>query len=427
MAQHKPQWTDLSSLSPSSRGASLARIGLYVLLTVVGTSSVVLVDRWLAATPERASSSPPIELTEVRSDRPTPEPVLGTSGQVLADRGDSFIADVVDEVGPAVVRIDSQRRLAVLPGELDDPALRQFFGNSGSPNMSPNMGQMTDGVGSGFILADDGLVITNAHVIDGADRVTVTLRDGREFEGEVVGQDPVTDVAVIRISASNLPIVRLGDAEEIRPGEWAIAIGNPLGLDNTVTAGIISATGRSSADVRIPDKQVSFIQTDAAINPGNSGGPLLNDRGQVIGMNTAIIGGAQGLGFAIPINVVQDIANQLITNGRVQHPYLGIRMVELTEDVKQELNANLNRAQQLDIDQGVVVVEVAPGSPASLGGLQAGDVIQEINGEAIATGQDIQDVVRSSNVGDRLQISLWREGDTQSLAVQTGEFPSQMR
>ncbi|TVQ19927.1 MAG: PDZ domain-containing protein [Leptolyngbya sp. DLM2.Bin15] len=423
MAQHKPQWTDLSSLSPSSRGASLARISLYVLLTVIGASSIVLVDRWLAATPERAGSSPPIELTAASSDRSTPDPVLGTSGQVLAARGDSFIADVVDDVGPAVVRIDAQRRVAVLPGSFDDPALRRFFGNSGSPNM----GQMTDGIGSGFILADDGLVITNAHVIDGADRVTVTLRDGREFEGEVVGQDPVTDVAVIRISASNLPIVRLGNAEQIRPGEWAIAIGNPLGLDNTVTAGIISATGRSSADVRIPDKQVSFIQTDAAINPGNSGGPLLNDRGQVIGMNTAIIGGAQGLGFAIPINVVQDIANQLIANGRVQHPYLGIRMVELNESVKQELNANLNRAQRLDIDQGVVVVEVAPGSPASLSGLQAGDVIQEINGEAIATGQDIQDMVRSSNVGDRLQISLWREGATRSLTVQTGEFPSQMR
>jgi S1-C subfamily serine protease len=423
MAPQKPQWSDSSSLSPSSRGASVARIGLYALLGVVAATGVVLADRWIATTPERVSAPPPVEMASVNRDASAVNPTLGSSGRALMAQGDSFIADVVDNVGPAVVRIDAQRRLAALPPGLNDPAMQRFFGNSAPPGM----GQITDGVGSGFILADDGVIITNAHVIDGADRVTVTLRDGRTFEGDVVGQDPVTDVAVIRIDATNLPIVRLGNADLIRPGEWAIAIGNPLGLDNTVTAGIISATGRSSADVRIPDKQVNFIQTDAAINPGNSGGPLLNSQGHVIGMNTAIIGGAQGLGFAIPINVVQDIANQLLENGRVQHPYLGIRMVDLDDSLKQELNANLGRGERLSENQGVVVVDVAPGSPAARAGLQQRDVIQAVNGEPVNSGQDIQTLVRGSSVGDRLQITLWRNGQVRTLTAQTGEFPSQAR
>ncbi|MEN9222575.1 MAG: trypsin-like peptidase domain-containing protein, partial [Thermostichus sp. BF3_bins_97] len=214
----------------------------------------------------------------------------------------NFIADVAQKVGPAVVRIDSERTVrtrGAFPEEFfSDPFFRDFFGQN-MPSMPRQRRQQ--GTGSGFIISADGQIITNAHVVDGSDKVTVILKDTRSFDGEVLGSDPVTDVAVVKIKAENLPTVQLGRSETLEPGQWAIAIGNPLGLDNTVTAGIISALGRSSGEIRVPDKRVSFIQTDAAINPGNSGGPLLNAQGEVIGVNTAIIQGAQGLGFAIPI------------------------------------------------------------------------------------------------------------------------------
>ncbi|MEM6592520.1 MAG: trypsin-like peptidase domain-containing protein, partial [Cyanobacteria bacterium P01_C01_bin.73] len=240
---------------------------------------------------------------------------LPGTGQLLQNQSPNFIAEAVEQVGPAVVRIDAARTVTRrVPSVFNDPFFREFFGGFNLPEQPST--RVEQGTGSGFIVESNGTILTNAHVVAGADRVIVTLRDGREFPGEVIGEDSLTDVAVIRVQASGLPTVSIGNSDRIRPGEWAIAIGNPLGLDNTVTAGIISATGRSSTQVRIPDKRVSFIQTDAAINPGNSGGPLLNQRGEVIGMNTAIIGGAQGLGFAIPINTAQAIANELIANGR---------------------------------------------------------------------------------------------------------------
>lgn len=220
------------------------------------------------------------------------QPVAQLPTALLNNANSNFIAAAVDRTGSAVVRIDSERSLT---------------------NRFVQRGRTLRGTGSGFIIKSNGLVLTNAHVVDGADTVTVTLKDGRNFTGQVLGQDPQIDVAVIKIPASNLPTAQIGYSERVRPGEWVIAIGNPLGLDNTVTAGIISATGRSSSDVGAPNKRVSFIQTDAAINPGNSGGPLLNQQGQVIGINTAIIGGAQGLGFAIPIDRATEITNQLVT------------------------------------------------------------------------------------------------------------------
>lgn len=404
----------LSSPSSTPWFGSMRRVGLYTLLVIVGATGVVVADRLLATGPDMTVAPPAAPASELPAAAP-----VSPGGQALLTQGENFIANAVDQVGPAVVRIDAQRQVqATLPSGLDDPLLRRFFGGV------PNAPQVEEGVGSGFILEADGVIVTNAHVVDGADRVTVTLRDGREFEGEVVGEDPVTDVAVVRIEADNLPTVSVGNAEQIRPGEWAIAIGNPLGLDNTVTAGIISATGRSSADVQIPDKQVSFIQTDAAINPGNSGGPLLNERGQVIGMNTAIIGGAQGLGFAIPINTVQDIANQLLTTGSAQHPYLGIRMVEITDELKQELQANPNSPFTLEEETGVLVVEVAPGSPAAEAGIRTGDVIQEIDGEAIATSETVQEAVRASEVGGRLTLTLSRDGQTRTVTVRPGNFPT---
>lgn len=314
----------------------------------------------------------------------------------------NFIAAAVERTGPAVVRIDSSRRLS-------NPAR---FGN-----------RVVQGTGSGFVIQPNGLILTNAHVVNGADTVTVTLKDGRDFTGQVLGEDELTDVAVVKIQASSLPNVQIGNSEQLRPGEWAIAIGNPLGLDNTVTAGIISGTGRSSSDVGVPDKRVSFIQTDAAINPGNSGGPLLNQQGQVVGINTAIIGGAQGLGFAIPINRAQEIANQLIAEGRVEHPYLGIQMATLTPDIKETLNRDSNNGLRVQVDRGVVIVGVASNSPASKAGLRTGDVIQQINGQQIKTADDVQQAVDKSQIGVSLPVEVSRNGRSLNVSVKPDEFP----
>lgn len=335
--------------------------------------------------------------------KPTQAQLIQPVAQLLPSNTNSnFIAAAVERTGGAVVRINSSRTLGTA----------RRFGE-----------RAVQGTGSGFIIKSDGLVLTNAHVVDGADTVTVTLKDGRNFTGKVLGADELTDVAVVKIEASNLPTVQLGNSEQLRPGEWAIAIGNPLGLDNTVTAGIISATGRSSSDVRVPDKRVSFIQTDAAINPGNSGGPLLNQQGQVVGMNTAIIGGAQGLGFAIPINRAQEIANQLVAKGEVSHPYLGIQMTTLTPDIRETLNQESNLRVQAD--QGVVIVAIAGNSPASRAGLRTGDVIQQINGKDIKTADDVQQAVDKSQIGVSVPVEISRDGRSLTVSVSPGEFPEQ--
>jgi S1-C subfamily serine protease len=237
----------------------------------------------------------------------------------------------------------------------------------------------------------------------------------------VSGVDPITDVAVVKINGDKLPTVKLGNSQNLIPGQWAIAIGNPLGLDNTVTIGIISATDRTSVQVGIPDKRVSFIQTDAAINPGNSGGPLLNAQGEVIGVNTAIRADAQGLGFAIPIETAARIASELFTKGRAEHPFLGIEMVDLSPSKKQQINqdSNLNIRQ----DSGVVVKGVLEKSPAQKGGLLPGDLIQKLNGKPIKTAAQVQKVVESSSVGDILQIEVNRNGKIQAVKVVSGAYP----
>ena len=328
----------------------------------------------------------------------------------------NFVTAVVDKVGPAVVRINSSRTVTTqVPEVFRDPFFRDFFGSQ-LPRQPQR--QIERGTGSGFIISADGRILTNAHVVDGADTVSVILKDGRKYQGKVLGKDPVTDVAVVKIEANNLPAVALGNSERLKPGEWAIAIGNPLGLDNTVTTGIISATGRSSSAITgDPDKRVSFIQTDAAINPGNSGGPLLNARGEVIGMNTAILQGTQGLGFAIPINTAQRISQQLIAKGKVEHAYLGIQMAELTPELKQNINSDPNSGLTVDEDNGVLVIKVMPNSPAAKAGLRAGDVIHQINGQAVKSADAVQQAVENSSVGQQMRIGLHRNGQNISLAV----------
>lgn len=334
----------------------------------------------------------------------------------------NFISSVVEQVGPAVVRIDASKTVkAEVPEVFKDPFFRRFFGDR--VPMEPQE-RVVSGTGSGFIFNSNGRILTNAHVVDGADTVDVVLKDGRTFTGKVLGTDPVTDVAVVEIDATNLPTVKVGDSERLQPGEWAIAIGNPLGLDNTVTVGIISATGRSSSQVGVPDKRVNFIQTDAAINPGNSGGPLLNQRGEVIGMNTAIIQGAQGLGFAIPINRAQDISDRLIANGEVEHPYLGIQMVELSAELKEQINRDPNSGLTVNQEQGILIVKVMPDSPAAAGGLRAGDVIQKINGELVADASAVQQQVEASRVGSTLQVEVIRNGQMLNVSVRPGAIPT---
>jgi Do/DeqQ family serine protease len=335
----------------------------------------------------------------------------------------NFVTAVVDKVGPAVVRIDASKTVtSQTPEVFNDPFFRQFFG---SELPTPPDKQIERGTGSGFIIGADGRILTNTHVVDGADTVKVTLKDGRTFKGKVLGADPVTDVAVVKIQASSLPTVALGNSDQLKPGESAIAIGNPLGLDNSVTTGIISATGRSSSAVGVPDKRVSFIQTDAAINPGNSGGPLLNQHGEVIGMNTAIIQGAQGLGFAIPINTAQRIATQLVTKGKVEHPYLGIQMVGLTPEIKQNINSDPNSGLSVDEDRGVLIVKVMPNSPAAASGLRAGDVIYKLNGQLVIDADTVQQTVENSSVGGKLQLELRRNRQNLTLAVRPGALKAQ--
>lgn len=341
----------------------------------------------------------------------------------LPTQGTNFITSVVDKVGPAVVRINASRTVtARMPEVFNNPLFRDFFG---SDLPTEPQQRVERGTGSGFIIESSGLILTNAHVVDGADTVNVILKDGRSFAGKVMGADPLTDVAVVKIQANNLPTVSLGNSEQLKPGEWAIAIGNPLGLDNTVTTGIISATGRSSSDVGVPDKRVQFIQTDAAINPGNSGGPLLNASGEVIGMNTAIIQGAQGLGFAIPINTAKRIADNLVANGKVEHPYLGIQMVTLTPELKDNINNNPNAGLTVNEDQGVLIAKVMPNSPAANAGLRAGDVIQKINGQSANKAEDIQKVVEDAQVGSNIQIEVRRNQTNMALTVRPGTFPIQ--
>jgi len=333
----------------------------------------------------------------------------------------NFITQVVDKAGSAVVRIDSKQTITKQSAIFNDPFFQKFFG---SQVPSAPSKEIVRGIGSGFIISSNGEILTNAHVVNGVNTVKVTLKDGRTFQGKVMGTDPVTDVAVVKVQSNNLPTVELGDSARLKPGEWAIAIGNPLGLDNTVTAGIISATGRSSSDIGAPNERVNFIQTDAAINPGNSGGPLLNARGQVIGMNTAIIQDARGLGFAIPINTAKTIANQLIATGSVKHPYLGIEMVTLTPDLQKKINDDPNSNLTIYHSQGVLVTKVILDSPAAKAGLRSGDAIEQIDGQRIKDANSVQQIVEQKQVGSNLQIGLYRGDRPRSVSVTTVAMPA---
>ena len=343
--------------------------------------------------------------------RPSGEPVRisdAVPAPSLPGSSSNVIVDAVQKVGPSVVRIDTTKRVINPLGGL--------FGRG--PAIQQQQGQ-----GSGFITRSDGVILTNAHVVEGASDVTVTLPDGRSYTGKVLGTDPLTDVGVVKVVASKLPVAPLGDSSRVRPGEWAIAIGNPLGLDNTVTAGIISAIQRTNAVGE--GQRVPYIQTDAAVNPGNSGGPLINDRGQVIGINTAIrqAPGA-GLSFAIPINVARQIAAQILERGYASHPYIGVRLQAITPQLAREINASTDECRVPEVN-GVVVVDVMTGSPAARAGLRPCDLIEKVGDAAVKNPSEVQLAVDRGQVNQPLAVVIRRGDSRQTLTVRPAELPKE--
>ena len=338
---------------------------------------------------------------------------------------ESFVAKAVTRTGAAVVRIDTEavvtRRNDPL---LNDPFFRDFFGGQFPINQPQE--QRIVGQGSGFIIDRTGVILTNAHVVDNANKVTVTLKDGRTFKGEVKGVDEVTDLAVVKIDdpGSTLPVAPLGDYSQVQVGDWAIAVGNPVGLDNTVTLGIISTLGRSAAKVGIPDKRVEFIQTDAAINPGNSGGPLLNFKGEVVGINTAIRADAMGIGFAIPINQAKSLESLLASGQQVPHPYIGIQMVNLTADLAKQNNRDPNSPFLIAEVDGILVVRVIPNTPAERAGIRRGDVITAVNNQSIKDGGELQSIVDKTGLNKSLKLKLQRGDRSLELTIQTAQLQS---
>ncbi|AEH44896.1 protease Do [Thermodesulfatator indicus DSM 15286] len=339
----------------------------------------------------------------------------------LAIKLSHAFAQVAKKAGPAVVFVQVEKVIVKQgpamepfpfgsPFDFFGPDFFERFFRERFPHKYKQMA-----AGSGFIISKDGYIITNNHVVANADKVTVKLADGREFKAKIVGTDPASDVAVLKIKADNLPVLPLGDSDKIQVGEWVIAIGNPFGLTQTVTVGVISAKGRSG--MGITDYE-DFIQTDAAINPGNSGGPLVNLRGEAIGMNTAIFtrsGGYMGIGFAIPINMVKVIAKQLIEKGKVVRGWLGV--------VIQDLNEDLAKSFGLEKPEGALVTDVAPNSPADKAGLKPGDIIVEYNGKPVKNVAELRTLVALTSPGTKVKMVVFRKGHKKELEVVIGSQP----
>ena len=369
---------------------------------------------------------------EAGQAEPMPNLVNADSSQLVAQRqspttaaisSSSFVTAAVNRVGSAVVRIDTERTITRRNADpfLEDPFFRRFFGEGSQGQLPPE--QQLRGLGSGFIIDKSGLILTNAHVVDKADKVTVRLKDERTFEGKVQGVDEVTDLALVKINAGgDLPVAPLGSSQNVQVGDWAIAVGNPLGFDNTVTLGIVSTLRRTSAQVGINNKRLEFIQTDAAINPGNSGGPLLNGRGEVIGINTAIRGDAMGIGFAIPIDRAKAIAAQLQRGETVAHPYLGVQMRDLTPEFAKSINANPNSPIEVPEINGILVGGVVPKSPAASAGIRPGDVILQVDGQKVTNSEQLLNIVENSSIGQVLQIKVQRGNQTQQLSIRTAQL-----
>ena len=356
-----------------------------------------------------------------------PPAVAAQSGSAPSVRGLPDFTDLVDQVGPAVVNIRTMERVRASGGggagdEEMQEFFRRFFGipMPNAPRQGPRQNrpapqqpeqEVPRGVGSGFIISADGFVMTNAHVVDGADEVLVTLPDKREFKAKIIGADKRTDVAVVKIEGSGLPAVKIGDVNKLRVGEWVMAIGSPFGLENSVTAGIVSAKQRDTGDY------LPFIQTDVAVNPGNSGGPLINMRGEVVGINSQIYsrsGGFMGISFAIPIDEAMRVSEQLRATGRVTRGRVGVQIDQVTKEVAESIG--------LGKPQGALVRNVESGSPAEKAGVEAGDIITRFEGKAIEKASDLPRMVGNTKPGTKSTITVFRRGQSRDLSITIAEL-----
>lgn len=342
-----------------------------------------------------------------------PLPLAPPQGIAL---GEHTIAEIADQASASVVNIDTSSSITIPDSPFHFGPLREFeffFGPNAAPFPHGERKFERRGAGSGVIIRQEGYILTNNHVVGQADSIQVTLNDKRVFKGKVVGRDRYTDLALVKIDTSGLKAARFGSSKNLRPGDWVIAIGSPLGLDHSVTLGIVSALNRSLSDIG----NVELIQTDAAINPGNSGGPLLNIHGEVIGLNTAIRGDAQNIGFAIPVDVAKEVTDQLLAHGKISRSYLGIYMQDLDEKLAKSLGAPANT-------KGVVIARVAPNGPAEKSGLAQGDVIEKIDGKSVATSKEVQTLIRKQKPGDTLNFLILRGGELKGLPVKIGDYPA---
>jgi len=358
--------------------------------------------------------------------------IPGASAQILPD-----FADLVEKYGPAVVNINTQTRASArqqIPGLSEDDPFYEFFrrfmppeGRGNTPRgQQPKEPQQQPGpraplrpfgLGSGFIVSADGFIVTNAHVVENAEEITVRMNDKREFKAKVIGADTRSDVAVIKIEATGLPTVKIGDISKLRVGEWVIAIGSPFGFANTVTAGIVSAKSRENLSGDPNLDAVPFIQTDVAVNPGNSGGPLLNMRGEVVGINSQIFsrtGSFAGISFAIPIDYAFNVADQLMKTGKVTRGRIGVGITNVSRDLAESLG--------LGKVEGAAVSNVEEGSPAGKAGLEAGDVIMKIDGRAVEGSADLSRTIRALKPGTKVSLQVWRGGKSRDIAVTVAEF-----
>jgi serine protease Do len=329
-------------------------------------------------------------------------------------------ADVVKKVIPSVVKVEvttaAKETSVDIPGLLDDPFFRQFFGNPFGGGRQRILTPPEHGLGSGVIVTKDGYILTNCHVVDEADKVKVTLQDGRELTAKVIGKDKGSDVAVVKIDATDLPAITLADSAKIEVGDVVLAVGNPFGLGQTVTMGIISATGRVAMDLKYQD----FIQTDAAINPGNSGGALVDTDGRLIGVNTAIFsrsGGSEGIGLAIPTDLAREVMVSLVKDGKVTRGFIGVSI--------QPLTAALAKQFSLKSDQGALIDEVTPNGPAAKAGLKNGDVILEFNGKPIPDARRLSLEVAAVAPGEKVPVRIWRDGAARTIDVVVKELPGE--
>ena len=324
---------------------------------------------------------------------------------------DNPIAKIARDCSPAVVNIDTETMVTRSPHPFaNDPFFREFFGQELDrfTRTVPMRGK-----GSGFIVDRKGHILTNNHVVQGADKITVTMLDGRHFDAKLIGKDPTFDLAVIKVEEGDLPTLPLGDSDTAEVGEWVVAIGNPLGFENTVTAGVISGKNRTlqAADINFH----GFMQTDAAINPGNSGGPLIDLKGRVVGINTAIVPYAQGIGFAVPVNMAKQVMNDLIEHGEVKRGWLGV--------VLQTMTPGFAETYGIPVEEGAIVADIVADSPAAKAGFQRGDVIVSVDGQKVKSSQDVVLFVRNKLKGERLPIEIYRDGKKETIRVTLGDIP----